>query len=316
MKRLSHFAVAILMALGCFAGSAFAGTYPEKAITMVVPYNAGGSTDIAARIVASSMEEVLKQPIIIKNVSGAAGLVGLNEVLKATPDGYTIGYTSLGPFVFQPHMRNQPQQIDKAEFIGQDVDSPYIVFVSKSLPWQTFEEMVADLKANPNKYRYGSSGAGTQEHIALGDLFAKIGVKVQHVPFPSDAEKVQSMTAGHTHISVGPMSVITQYDMRPLLVLDKQRVSYAPDVPTSLEKGYDSVHTHWHVLYVPKGTPQECIDLLTETLKNLTASPDYTQKLNKLGLDPAYLSPEETREKALAELDRFGIIIREVILKK
>lgn len=315
MKRLTSLALALLLAV---AGVSFAhaGNYPEKPITMVVPYNAGGSTDIAARVVAAAMEERLKQPIIVKNVNGAAGLLGLNEVIKAKPDGYTIGYTSLGPFVFQPHMRNLPPELDNVEWIGQDVDSPYVLFVSQNMPWNTFEEMQKDLAANPGKYRYGSSGAGTQEHIALADLFDKIGVKVQHVPYASDAEKVQSMAGGHLHISVGPMSIVKQYNLKPLLFLYTERLAYAPEVPTAKEKGIDSVHTHWHVLYTPKGFPQEYLKVLSDTLAELTKSPDYIEKLQKLGLDPAYLNGNDMKKKAEKELERFGVIINEVILKK
>lgn len=316
MKRLTTLALAFLLTVsgGYFANAE--AKYPEKPITMVVPYNAGGSTDIAARIVAASMEEKLKQPIIVKNVNGAAGLIGLNEVIKAKPDGYTIGYTSLGPFVFQPHMRSLPDELNNVEWIGQDVDSPYVLFVSKSMPWNTFEEMQKDLVANPGKYRYGSSGAGTQEHIALADLFDKLNVKVQHVPYASDAEKVQSMAAGHLHISVGPMSVVKQYDLKPLLVLYTERLEYAPEVPTALEKGIDSVHTHWHVLYTPKGFPEEYLEVLSNTLEELTKSPDYIEKLKKLGLDPAYINGNDMKKKAEAELKRFGVIINNVILKK
>lgn len=315
MKRLTSLALALLLAV---AGVSFAhaGNYPEKPITMVVPYNAGGSTDIAARVVAAAMEERLKQPIIVKNVNGAVGLLGLNEVIKAKPDGYTIGYTSLGPFVFQPHMHNLPPELDNVEWIGQDVDSPYVLFVSQNMPWNTFEEMQKDLAANPGKYRYGSSGAGTQEHIALADLFDKIGVKVQHVPYASDAEKVQSMAGGHLHISVGPMSIVKQYNLKPLLVLYTERLAYAPEVPTAKEKGIDSVHTHWHVLYTPKGFPQEYLKVLSDTLAELTKSPDYIEKLQKLGLDPAYLNGNDMKKKAEKELERFGVIINEVILKK
>lgn len=315
MKRLTVLAMALLFAM--VGGNVTkAGTYPEKAITMVVPYNAGGSTDIAARVVAAAMEERLKQPIIVKNVNGAAGLLGLQEVIKAKPDGYTIGYTSLGPFVFQPHMRNLPHELDNVEWIGQDVDSPYVLFVSQQVPWNTYEEMKEDILANPGKYRYGTSGAGTQEHIALADLFDRIGAKVQHVPYQSDAEKVQSMAGGHLHISVGPMSVIKQYDLKPLLVMYNERLEYAPEVPTSKEKGLDLVHTHWHVLYTPKGFPQEYLTILSETLAELTKSESYIAKLKKLGLDPAYLNGTDMHEKAKLEFERFGVIINNVILKK
>ena len=290
--------------------------YPDKPISMVVPYGAGGSTDVSARIVAGSMERILKQPVLVKNVSGAGGLSGLKEVVTATPDGYTIGYLPLGPLVFQPHMRNLPHQIDDIEFIAQDVDAPYVVLVSKQTPWNSFEDMKKDLLANPKKYRYGSSGAGSQNHIALADLFDKIGADVQHVPFPNDADMVQSMAGGHVQISAGPMSIVLHYDMRPLLVLDRERLKAAPDVPTCLEKNLDVINTHWHVLIAPQNTPKERITKLTDVLEKLSVDPDYVGKLQKVGMDPQFLPPAEIYAKAKKELERYRGVIQQVILKK
>lgn len=316
MKRVTMFITGLLMGILMFASTALSAAYPDKAITMIVPYSAGGSTDITARIVAASMEQILKQPVMVKNVIGAAGMLGLKEALNASPDGYTIGYTPLGPLVFQPHMRNQPSNVDDVAYIGQDVNSPYVVFVSKQTPWNTFEDMKKDLLAQPNKFRYGSSGAGTQEHIALADLFQKIGAKAQHVPFQSDAEKAQSMAGGHVQISAGPMSVVIHYDMRPLLVLDAKRLEAAPEVPTCIEKGLDVTNTHWHALFVPKGTPEDRVALLTKILKDISADPAYMAKLRKLGMEPEFLPPAEIQQKAREELKKYGVVIRDVILQK
>lgn len=293
-----------------------ADVYPEKPITMICPYGAGGSTDIQARVLASSLEKIFKQNIIVKNVTGAGGLPGVSEAINAKPDGYTLGYLPLGPVVMQPQLRKMPSQVDKMQYVARIINAPYILFVAESAPWQTFEEMMEDVLANPKKYRYASSGAGTQPHIALADLFSQYGADVPHVAYHSDADVMQSMAGGHVQISTAPMSVVRQYGVRPLLIFDSNRVPSLPDVPTSEEVGKKIIYTHWHVVTAPLGTPKAIIDTLAKAIESLSTDPDYLARLKKLDMDPAYMDPAETHKMVTEEFEVYKDIFARVIPQK
>ncbi len=312
MKKNLFTTIAVLLSF-VFPLLGQAEAYPDKPVTFICPYGAGGSTDIQARVLASALEKELGQPMIVKNVTGAGGLPGVQETIKSRPDGYTFGYFPLGPLVMQPHLRKIPAQIYEMEYVARIINAPYILFVSKDAPWQTFDEMMKDVLANPKKYRYASSGAGTQPHIALADLFSQYGADVPHVAFHSDADVMQSMAGGHVQISTAPMSVVRQYGVRPLMVFDTNRIPSLPDVPTSGEMGKEIIYTHWHVVAAPLGTPKNIIDAMAKAIDSLSTNPDYLARLEKLSMDPAYIGPDDTKEMVVNELEAYKDIFARVI---
>lgn len=193
MKRFICTLFGLLAGMALLLPSLSWAKYPEKPITFICPYGAGGSTDIQARVLAGSLEKKLNQPIIVKNITGAGGLPGTQAAIDARPDGYTFGYIPLGPLVMQPHLRGLPSQVDQFAYVARIINAPYVLFVAANAPWNSFEAMMKDILANPKKYRYASSGAGTQPHIAMEDLFFQYGASVQHVAFHNDADAMQSM---------------------------------------------------------------------------------------------------------------------------
>lgn len=315
MKRFICTLFGLLAGMALLLPSLSWAKYPEKPITFICPYGAGGSTDIQARVLAGSLEKKLNQPIIVKNITGAGGLPGTQAAIDARPDGYTFGYIPLGPLVMQPHLRGLPSQVDQFAYVARIINAPYVLFVAANAPWNSFEAMMKDILANPKKYRYASSGAGTQPHIAMEDLFFQYGASVQHVAFHNDADAMQSMAGGHVQISTAPMSVVRQYGVKPLLVYDLKKISEIPEVLTSAQLGKSIVYTHWHVLTAPKGTPQEYIDAMSRAIAELSSDPDYLARLDKLCMKPTYMGPKDTEKMVREEYDHYGKIIARVIKK-
>lgn len=316
MKRFLGTLIGIFAVMLLLHPSRALARYPEKPITFICPYGAGGSTDIQARVLAGALEKKLGQPVIVKNISGAGGLPGTQAAIDARPDGYTFGYLPLGPIVMQPHLRNLPSQIEKFDYVARIINAPYVLFVAANAPWNSFQEMMKDVLANPRKYRYASSGAGTQPHIAMEDLFFQYGASVQHIAFHNDADAMQSMAGGHVQISTAPMSVVQQYGVKPLLVYDLKKLPGLPTIPTSTEMEKPIVYTHWHVVTAPKGTPEEYVDILSKAIEALSTDPEYLSLLEKLSMEPAYLGPEDTEKMVKEEYVHYKDIITRVIKNK
>lgn len=316
MKKLRGIITTFVLSMICFFPSLSVAAWPEKPITLICPYGAGGSTDIQARVLAGSLEKVLKQPVIIKNISGAGGLPGTQAAITAQPDGYTFGYLPLGPLVMQPHLRNIASQVEDFAYVARIINAPYVLFTSANSTWKSFNDMMQDILANPKKYRYASSGAGTQPHIAMEDLFAQFGAKVQHIAFHSDADAMQSMAGGHVQISTAPMSVVQQYGVKPLMIYDSKSIAALPDAPPITTLGKDIIYTHWHVVTAPKGTPKAIIEALSKAIESLSSDKVYLSRLDKLAMEPAYLGPEATHKMAQEEFAKYKGIINRVIIKE
>lgn len=316
MKRLLGLISIFALSIVFFSPSLSRAAWPEKPITLICPYGAGGSTDIQARVLAGSLEQILKQPVIIKNISGAGGLPGTQAAISAPADGYTFGYLPLGPLVMQPHLRNIASQVEEFAYVARIINAPYVLFTSANSEWKSFDAMMQDILANPKKYRYASSGAGTQPHIAMEDLFGQFGAKIQHIAFHSDADAMQSMAGGHVQVSTAPMSVVQQYGVKPLMIYDNKSISTLPGVPPVTTLGKDIIYTHWHVVTAPKGTPKAIIDALSKAIERLSSNTAYLSRLDKLAMEPAYLGPEATHAMVQNEFAKYKGIIKRVIVKE
>ena len=161
-----------LAAVCLMTGSAVAAdAFPNRPITIVVPFAAGGETDLVARMLADGMSKELKQVVVVQNIVGASGVAGISAVTGAKPDGYTLGVTPSAPLAMHPHMRKVPYTLDSFDFVGRILKAPYIVMVAKTAPWNTLDDMLKDMKANPNTFFFASSGVGSVPYFAMMDLF-------------------------------------------------------------------------------------------------------------------------------------------------
>ena len=264
-SRTILFAAATLVASSYFSAVAF----PERVITFIVPFAAGGSTDVVAAHLAEHMSRTLGQQIVIETAVGAGGTVGTARAAKAAPDGYTVVVGSLGPNVAAVGMYNSLpyDPIRDFEPVIMSVLQPMVVITKKELPVANFREFVAYLKANGSKLNYGSGGVGAQSHLTCAYLNELVGSKSQHVPYRGSAPSLNALIAGQIDYACNntteAVPQIQANTVKPLAIAGDRKVPVLPDVPTAAEQGLKFEAMGWQALFVPKGTPGEAIDKLT-----------------------------------------------------
>ncbi|WP_298259742.1 tripartite tricarboxylate transporter substrate binding protein [Bradyrhizobium sp.] len=302
--RHSRALFAMLLALGICGslGAARAQNYPNRTITMVVPFPPGGSTSIVGRIIADKMSELLGESIVVDNRGGAGGTVGSKSVAKSEPDGYTLllGYT--GTLAIAPSLYRNAGYDPRKDFKpnGMIGSSPSSLVVHPSFPAKTVAELVAYAKANPGKVNFGSAGIGTVGHIT-GEYFAQAtGVKIVHIPYKGTGPAISDLLGGHIPMSFSPIATtagnVKGGLLRALAVTSARRNKLLPEVPTMIEAGvtgFDAVLVYG--LVAPAGTPPGVIDRLNKALRDALAS-DAVKK--QLELDGTEITPSTPQQYA------------------
>jgi tripartite-type tricarboxylate transporter receptor subunit TctC len=274
--------------------------YPDRSITLVVPFAPGGSTSIVARAIADKMGEILGQKIVVDNRPGAGGTIGTKAVAGSTPDGYTLvlGYTgtlAIGPSLY-PHAGYDPRK----DFtpIGLIGNAPNSLVVHPSFPAKNLAELIAYAKANPGKVNFGSAGVGTASHIC-GEYFATAaGVKITHIPYKGTGPALTDLIGGHIPMAFAPVpathSSVSGGTLRALAVTSITRSSLMPDVPTIAEAGLTGFDASlYYGLAGPAGMPRPIVDKLNSALRSALASDDVKQRLTNDGTDVTPSTPEE-----------------------
>jgi len=319
----------LLVSLACavafaVSGSAAAQVYPTRPITMVVPFPAGGPTDVIARIVADRMRGSLGQPIIVENVTGAGGSIGVGRVARATPDGYTL---SLG--TWSTHVVNGAvlaltyDVLNDFEPVGLIVHSPMLMTSSKKLPARDLQGLVAWLRANPDKATQGTAGIAGSSHLA-GILFQKMtGTRFQSVPYRGLGPATQDLIAGRIDLmfdlAANALPYVRAGSVKVHAILAKSRLGIAPDIPTVDEAGVPGLYvSSWQSIWVPKGTPKPVTSRLNAAVVDALNDPSVRQRLTSLAQE---IPPrEEQTPEALgtlqrAEIDKWWPIIRAANVK-
>ena len=265
--------------------------YPEKPITIIVPWPPGGASDVTPRSLLKPMSEELKQPVVIVNRPGAAGVTGTLELEKATPDGYTIGTYSFSQALTQYTSPN-PTHLANVIPIAKVMYSPATLTVNASLPWSTVEEFVRHGKANPGKIRNANSGKGASAHI-FGEAFDRItGIKQTHVPFNGYAPAVAAVAGGHieaTCIPVGDVhGMVKGGKFKLLAVAAQERHFLYPNVPTMKELKVDLDIGNWVAFIAPKGVPEEIIAALDRAIEKALQRPEVIKSWQDMGNVMAY----------------------------
>ena len=322
MKRLSF---ATAFATVALIGAAVAQGYPNRPVTFIVPYGAGGPVDVLARALSEPMRAALGQPIVIENIVGANGTIGVGRAVRAEPDGYTVSIGNWPSHITNGAIYNLNYDIQKDLVpVARLPQNPYIAVIRKDFPVKDFSELIAWLKANPDKATEGTAGLGSGQHIS-GVYFQKItGTRFQFVPYKSgSSDIIRDITACHIDFTfdqaITSLSHIKGGNVRALAVTSDKRLEAAPDIPTVDEAGAPGVYiSTWYGLWVPKGTPQEAIDKLGEAARAAMADPALRQRLSNLGqqIPP----PEQQSAAALAaytkaEIDKWHAIIKEAGIK-
>ena len=313
-----------LLSLALHSG-AQAQAYPNKPIKMIVPFPAGGTTDIVARLVAQRMSESMGQPVTVDNRGGAGGAIGADLMAKAAPDGYTILMHNLSfplASVAQTLANRSPFNVD-TDFAGVSI-AVYVPFVwtaSPTVPAKDLKELAALLRANPSlQYNYGSTGPGSTMHV-LGEAFKKDAkVDITHSPFKGAAPLKQEMLAGRLQVGGDQLSSslaeIKAGTLKALATTASKRIPGLPDVPTVKELGFPNLELEgWNGVFAPAKTPKDIIERLNKEVIAAVRHPDVVKRLNDLGAEGVGSTPAEQDAILRRQMDQFRAIIREMRLE-
>jgi len=318
----------LLAALGGAAAAwplaARAQVYPSRPITIVVPYPAGGPTDTLARILADHMRTSLGQPVIIENVSGGGGSVGVGRVARAVPDGYTVSIGHWNTHVVHGATLNIPYDVlNDFEPVSLLADTPIWMVARKTLPAKDLKELIAWLKQNPGKATAGTVGVGGASDVT-GAYFKNVtGTAFQFVPYRGSAPLNQDLAAGHIDLNLGMAAatypLVRSGQIKTYATMTKTRWWAAPDVPTMEEEGVPGLYaSFWHGLWVPKGTPKEVIARLNSAVRSALADPTVRQRFGDQGQEvppPEQQSPEALGAHQQAEIEKWWPIIKAAGIK-
>lgn len=306
-----------LSLLSLSLGGAAAGDYPSRAIRLVVPFSPSGAVDALARVIANPLAERLHQPVVIYNRGGAGGSIGMDEVAKSPPDGYTLLLVHSGLTYMPGIYRTLPFDPAK-DFDGIviAVSGIYVLAVNLDLPVKSVAELIAYAKANPGKLSYGSAGVGSSLHLA-GEFFKHdAGVDIVHVPYKGPGEAAADLIGGQTQMMFGPPVTILPLaqagKIRALAVTSVKRSALAPELPTMAETlpGFEVVG--WYGLAAPAGTPKDVIARLNAETNQVLQSPDLIAQLHKLGYELMGGTPEAANARIKSDVARWTKIIHDV----
>ena len=287
----------------------------NKQVSLIVPYSAGGASDTVARIYASELEQSLGTSIVVSNVTGASGAIGLEQVRNSNPDGYTIAYMPVESTMLKA-LGFTDLSTDDFRFIGRAMTIPAAVTVRADAPWDTFEDFVNYAKEHPGEIQVGNSGTGSIWHIAAASIEKECGVQFTHVPFDGAAPAVAALLGGNIQaVTVSPSEVknnVDSGDFKVLCVLGESHSSVVPDVPTAQELGIDITIQGWGGFAVPKDTPQAVIDILEKASETAIDSDSVKKTLADRGYEHAYLSGSDMDQKASEELAYYSELIPEL----
>lgn len=296
---------------------AHADGWPERTVKVVVPYAAGSTPDIVARLVAEKLRVRLGQPFIVENKPGAGGNLGTEAVAHAAPDGYTVGVSITGPLVNNTLLYKKMGYDPFKDLVPvtQLVTQPSVLVVSRDLGVGSVEELVALLQKNPGRYNYASYGNGTTSHLAMELLAARSGSQIVHVPYPGSPQAVQALLAGEAHMGAlapGPvMPHVKAGKLKAIAVTSRERFALLPDVPTFRERGIADVEaTAWQGVVVPAGTSPAIVRLLQNEIAAVLKTPDVVAKLHAQYMEPVGSTPEAFAAFMREERARWEPIIR------
>ena len=311
----------LMLALGATAlpsVRAQTAPWPSKPIRYIVPFAAGGTTDILARVVGEKLGVALGQTIVVDNKAGQGGSAGAGELARAAPDGYTIGGGTISSHAINATLYDKLpyDPITSFEPITMYVTLPNVLVVHPSVPANNLREFIALLKANPTKYSFGSAGIGTSQHIS-GELFNSMaGVKMQHIPYRGSGPMIPELLGGTLLVAVDNITTVIQHikagKLRALAVTTAQRSSVAPDVPTMAESGLTGYElSSWQAVFAPAGTPKPIIDRLYTEIGKILKMPDVAKRLTDLGLDISGMPPAELAALIKADVPRLGKVVKD-----
>jgi len=278
---------------------ALSAEYPTKPIELVIPWPAGGRTDIGTRMIAPFLEKYLGTPVVVINKVGGGGIIGMIYIRDARPDGYTIcsGGQALSYFQYQ-----KPEGLSLWDYtwIARTYWTPMVVAVNTKSPFKNLKELMEYSKANPGKLRHGNTGTGSTTHLASEKFSKKFKIKFTQVPYKGEGDTVKGIGTGEVDLAFGLYvafrPLIEDGQLRILGVIDEKRDPHYPQIPTFREQGFDYIEPAWEAIHGPKGLPKNVYDKLSEGCKKALTDPELIEKFAKIGLNISYQTGPEFTE--------------------
>ncbi|MCP3017882.1 Bug family tripartite tricarboxylate transporter substrate binding protein [Cupriavidus basilensis] len=316
-RRTLAAAVALAAAgLASSAAQAQDGSYPTRPVTLVVSAAAGGTTDLAARMISEPLSKALGQPVVVDNRPGGSGGIAAQTVARAKPDGYTLmvqysGYQVISPLL----MKNAWDPVKDFSPVANILSAPQVLVVRPSLPVKTLKELVAYAKANPNKLNYASSGNGSLQHVSTELLNQMAGIQITHVPYKGTGPAMTDLLGGSVDLTITTppplMGHIAGGKLRALVVTSKQRLPSLKDVPSAPEAGYPDLDvSSWFAMYAPAGTPKPVIDKLAGEIERIMQTEAFRKKAEELGAEAKFMGPQQLATYQRNELVRWAKVIK------
>ena len=316
LRRVVAGAALAFLSFTAFAQTT-AGSYPARPIRLMVPYAAGGVSDILGRVLAQKMSELLGQPMIVENRGGAGGTLGTGLIAEAGPDGYAIVLSSLTAYAIAPNLMKKVPYDPVKSFtaIGGVAVAPNILTVSTTSQFNTLRDIITYAQANPDKLSFGSSGIGSVGHLSGEVLRTSANVTMVHVPYKSAGLAYPDMLSGNITMVFDTLPSALQHvksgKAKPIALLSEKRSPLLPDVPTFAEAGFPEATLHfWFGLHGPAKMPPAVVEKLSDTLQKALASSDLRDRFASLGADPYPLTPEQLQAKTSADFEKLAKVIK------
>jgi tripartite-type tricarboxylate transporter receptor subunit TctC len=294
--------------------------YPTRPVTMVIPFAAGGPTDVLGRVVADRISQLIGQQAVVENIGGAGGMTGAQRVAQAAPDGYTMVLGTVGTHAQNQTLYKRPLYNAATDFtpVALMAQVPLVLIARKDLPANNLQEFIAYLKANQDKISYGSAGAGSATHLGCALLNAAIGVTIQHVPYRGTGPAMQDLAAGRIdylcEIVTTALPQIQGGTVKPIAMLSLQRSPVLPNLPTANESGLPNFEAYtWNAIFLPKGAPDAIVKKLHDVVVETMKTPAVKERLEGLGaiiVPEDKMTPEYLDKFVKSEIEKWAAPIR------
>jgi len=316
MKTIAAIVAVVVLGLGVPAAAA---DFPNRPVRILVPFGAGGSTDVMTRVLAAEMSKVLGQSVLTINKAGAGGTVGAAEVAAAQPDGYLLGMLPVGPLTTQTNLLRLSYGPESFDYLCLVYSNPQVLIVRKDAPFKTLGDLAAYAKQNPGKVNYGSTGVGSIPHLAALAVAKGLGIDVFHVPYKGDSDQLAGLLGGSIAMFVTHPTLVKSHAerVRALVALGPSRLKDYPDLPTAAEQGAGPLSFNvWGGLATARGTPRAAAAVLENACKQSMASETFREQMEKLHTAIDYRDGKAFQSFVIGEFKRNERLLRESGVEK
>lgn len=319
-SRLLKWLAASVAGIGLIHSAAYAQSpapYPNRQLQLIVPFPAGGPTDIVARLYAQQLSKLAGQPVVVENMAGAAGMIGTQNAVRAEPNGYTILFSTASTSVINEVVQKKVPYNFQRDFsmIGLIADAPHVLVIGPSVPANNVAELIALAKKEPGKLSYSSAGTGSIVQMGAELFRTKSGIELMHVPYKGGAPATMAVLRGEVSLNVNDLSTfksqITEGKLKPLAVAHTSRLKPLPDVPTFIELGMpEIVSSSWWGIAVPTKTPAAIQTKLREWNQQIVTNPEYIARLADMAFETINMTPEQTKAFIDAEIKKWQTVAK------